>query len=128
MGKASGSNAVEVPDFRGMSETEARETAAQLSLTIEVVYEESDKSAGTVIGQSLIPQTSVTPNTQISLTVSGGTSFVEKSVPNITGLTGRQAEAELAKVGLKLGTRTEAPSDLEEGRIIEQSPAPGTPI
>lgn len=128
MGKASGSNAVEVPDFRGMSETEARETAAQLSLTIEVVYEESDKSAGTVIGQSLIPQTSVTPNTQITLTVSGGTSFVEKSVPNITGLTVRQAEAELAKVGLKLGTRTEAPSDLEEGRIIEQSPAPGTPI
>lgn len=128
MGRASGSNAVEVPDFRGISETEARETAAQLSLTIEVVYEESDKSAGTVIGQSLIPQTSVTPNTQITLTVSGGTSFVEKSVPNITGLTVRQAEAELAKVGLKLGTRTEAPSELEEGRIIEQSPAPGTPI
>ena len=53
---------------------------------------------------------------------------MEKSVPNITGLTVRQAEAELAKVGLKLGKRSEAPSELEEGRIIEQYPTPGTPI
>lgn len=129
MGKTAGASAVEVPDFRGASETQAREDAALLTLIIsEVVYEESDKSAGTVIGQSLIPGTSVAPNTSITLTVSGGQSFVEKSVPNITGLTVRQAEAELAKVGLKLGKRSEAPSDLEEGRIIEQSPAPGTPV
>lgn len=129
MGKASGSNAVEVPDFRGESETDARKKAELLSLVIEeVVYEESDKKAGVVIGQSLLPETSVAPNTSITLTVSGGQSFAQKSVPNITGLTVRQAESELAKVGLKLGKRSEAPSELEEGRIIEQFPVPGTPI
>ncbi|MBQ8208427.1 MAG: PASTA domain-containing protein [Clostridia bacterium] len=129
MGKASGSSAVEVPDFRGDTETEAREKAALLSLVIsDVVYEESDKQAGVVIGQSLLPGTSVAPNTSVTFTVSGGQSYIEKAVPNITGLTVRQAEAELAKVGLKLGNRSETASDLEEGRIVEQSPAPGTPI
>lgn len=129
LGKTSGANVVEVPDFRGNTEAEAREKATQLGLVVtEVTYEESDKKAGIVIGQSLLPGTSVTPNTSVSLTVSGGQSFVEKSVPNITGLTVRQAETELAKVGLKLGKRSEAASDLEEGRIIEQSPAPGTPV
>ncbi len=129
MGRSSGSGAVEVPVFRGSNETEARQMAAELTLVInEVTYEESDKAAGTVIGQSLLPGTSVAPGTSISLTVSGGQSYVEKSVPNITGLTVRQAEAELAKVGLKLGKRSEAPSELEEGRIIEQYPIPGTPI
>ncbi len=129
MGRSSGSDAVEVPDFRGASETDARQKAAELSLVItEVTYEESDKAAGTVIGQSLLPKTSVAAGASIALTVSGGQSYVEKSVPNITGLTVRQAEAELAKVGLKLGKRSEAPSELEEGRIIEQYPTPGTPI
>ena len=129
MGKSSGSNAVEVPDFRGANETDARQLAADLALIIaEVTYEESDKAAGTVIGQSLLPKTNVTPGTSITITVSGGQSYVTKSVPNITGLTVRQAEAELAKVGLKLGKRSEAPSELEEGRVIEQYPIPGTPI
>ncbi len=129
MGKASGSNAVEVPDFRGASETDARQMASDLALIItEVTYEESDKAAGIVIGQSLLPKTGVAPGTSLTLTVSGGQSYVTKSVPNITGLTVRQAETELAKVGLKLGKRSEAPSELEEGRIIEQYPTPGTPI
>ena len=129
MGKSSGSNSVEVPDFRGSNETEARQRATELVLIIsEVIYEESDKAAGTVIGQSLLPQTSVAPGTTISLIISGGQSYSTKSVPNITGLTVRQAEAELAKAGLKLGKRSEAPSELEEGRIIEQYPIPGTPI
>ncbi len=129
MGKASGSNAVEVPDFRGSSETEARQSATELGLIItEVIYEESDKAAGIVIGQSLLPKTSVALGASLTLTVSGGQSYVTVSVPNITGLTVRQAETELAKVGLKLGKRSEAPSELEEGRIIEQYPIPGTPI
>lgn len=129
MGRSSGTDAIEVPDFRGSSETDARQRAAELFLIIaEVIYESSDKAAGTVIGQSLLPKTSVAAGASITLTVSGGQSYVEKSVPNITGLTVRQAEAELSKVGLKLGKRSEAPSELEEGRIIEQYPTPGTPI
>ena len=129
LGKSSGVGAVEVPDFRGGSETDARALAAERSLIVkEVIYEESDKPAGVVIGQSLLPHTPVAVNTEITLTVSGGQSFVELAVPNITGLTVRQAEAELAKLGLKLGNRYEVASELEEGRIVEQSPSPGTPI
>ncbi len=129
LGTTSGVNFVDVPDFRGKSETEARTLAAERFIIIkEVMYEESDKPAGTVIGQSLMPETTVPSNSEIILTVSGGQSFVEIGVPNITGLTVRQAEAELAKVGLKLGNKTEVASDLDEGRIVTQDPAPGTPV
>ena len=39
-----------MPDFRGTSETDARQLAAELSLIVtEVTYEESDKAAGTVV-------------------------------------------------------------------------------
>ena len=128
-GRSSGSSAVDVPDFRGSTETEVREKTKELGLIIaEVVYENSDKQIGIVIGQSLLPHTSVSPGTSITLTVSGGQSFSERSVPNITGLTVKQAEAELQKFGLKLGIRSEAASELEEGRIIEQYPSPGTPL
>ncbi|MBR4295441.1 MAG: PASTA domain-containing protein, partial [Clostridia bacterium] len=128
-GGASGGTAIEVPELRGFTETEARERAMSLSLVIEeVIYETSDKAAGIVIGQSLLPQTSVAANSKITLTVSGGQSYIEKSVPNITGMSVSQAQAELSKYGLQLGERTEKASDLAEGMIIEQYPVPGTPI
>lgn len=128
-GGSSGGTAIEVPDFRGQTETEARERAMSLPLIIEdVIYETSDKAAGIVIGQSLLPQSSVAANSKITLTVSGGQSYIEKSVPNITGMSVTQAQAELSKYGLQLGERTEKASDLAEGMIIEQYPAPGTPI
>ncbi len=128
-GRSVGSNSVEVPDFRNGSETDARAFAEERGLKIkEVIYEESDKPKGVVIGQSLLPKTVVSRDTSITLTVSLGKAASEIKVPSITGLTVKQAEAELQKVGLKLGTRTEKESDIEEGRIIEQSPAAGTPI
>lgn len=130
MGKSSGEgNTVSVPDFRLKTETEARSEAAALGLNIsDVTYEDSDKTAGTVIGQSVVPGTSVEVGTDVKLTVSGGQSFKEKSVPNITGMTVEQAKEELAKYGLVLGTKTESAGALAEGLILEQTPSPGTPI
>lgn len=131
LGRVSGSNAVEVPDFRNYNETDARKLAAELTIIIaEVVYEESDKEAGRVIGQSLVPGTSVTPNSEIILTVSGKQNSVGvgKMVPNITGMTVIQAEAILSQYGLRLGKRSEMPSELDEGLIAEQYPGPNTPI
>ena len=92
MGKSSGGNTVDVPDFRLKTETEARTEAANLGLTVsDVTYEESDKAAGVVIGQSVLPGTSIEVGAEIKLTVSGGQSFREKSVPNITGMTVEKA-------------------------------------
>lgn len=129
MGKSSGGNTVDVPDFRLKTETEARTEAANLGLTVsDVTYEESDKAAGVVIGQSVLPGTSIEVGAEIKLTVSGGQSFREKSVPNITGMTVEKAKAELAKYGLVLGNKTEQAGELAEGLILEQLPVPGTPI
>ncbi|MEE0970099.1 MAG: Stk1 family PASTA domain-containing Ser/Thr kinase [Clostridia bacterium] len=129
MGRASGANSTEVPNFIGGSESDARALAAERSLVVkEVRYETSDKPAGVVIGQSILPEISVEANTEITFTVSQGKAKDEIKVPNITGMTVARAEAELAKVGLRLGVRTEKASEVEAGRIIEQTPAAGTSI
>ncbi len=128
-GKASGANATEVPNFTGGSEADARALAEERLLVVkEVIYEESDKTPGVVIGQSILPETSVAPNTEITLTVSIKKAAEVKKVPSITGLTVKQAEDELQRVGLKLGAGKDVESDVEEGRICEQNPAAGTPI
>ena len=127
-GKASGGSTVEVPDFKDHTETEARGTASELMLNVTVKYEGSDQPSGTVIAQSILPGTSVDQNTSITLTVSGGQSFAEKTVPNITGKNEGDARILLAEVGLTLGKRTEKASELAEGLIIEQTPVPGTAI
>lgn len=127
-GRANGGSAVEMPDFRERTETEAKQLAAELMLAVNVIYENSDKPSGIVIAQSIIPGTSVDQNTAVTLTVSGGNSYTEKTVPNITGKNEADARALLAEVGLVLGRRSEKPSELAEGLIIEQTPVPGTAI
>lgn len=48
-------------------------------------------------------------------------------VPDLSGQTGSQARSALASKSLKLGVRSEAPSDtIPEGEIIQQNPEPGT--
>ena len=53
----------------------------------------------------------------------------EVTVPNITNMTQQQAEAELAKVGLKAASpKMKNSVDVEEGKIISQSPKQGIKI
>lgn len=53
----------------------------------------------------------------------------EVSVPNITNMTVEQATVELEKVGLKPGTpKMKSSIDVEEGKIISQSPKMGVKI
>lgn len=128
LGKASGTGTVEVPMFKDRTETEARQLAAELVLTLNVEYEESDKDAGIVTAQSILPGTSVDQNTSVTITVSSGQTAAAKTVPNITGLTVAEARTRLAEFGLVLGTKTEKASELAEGLIVEQTPVPGTSI
>lgn len=129
LGRSSGGEMVEVPELLGKTESEAREICAALPLTVSAVeYESSTKPEGQIIGQSIIPGSSVDANTEIILTVSSGRNEELLTVPDITGMTAVEAREALARVGLKLGKRSTMASELDEGLIVEQSPGAGEEI
>lgn len=128
LGKNNSGDALEVPNFVDKTETEAKNLAGTSSITLEILYVASNEMQGTVLEQSVAAGTQIAQGTIVTLTVSGGAEYVQKLVPNITGKTVEQAKLLLERVGLSLGIETKKPSDLREGFIFEQSPAPGTVI
>lgn len=67
---------VTVPDFKGQTEASVMKSLGRLGLRIgSVTYEKSDKAKGTVIDQSVEPQSVVNANAYISFIVSGGKDY-----------------------------------------------------
>jgi len=67
---------VSVPDFAGKSEAQAYILLMEHKLGVgEITYEKSDKTAGSIIGQSVEAWLEVPQYTAIDLTVSGGASY-----------------------------------------------------
>lgn len=65
------------------------------------------------------------PGASVALVVSQGPAVIP--VPNVVGLTHREAWARLDEAGLHVGRVMTRPTDtLEPGRVVEQRPAPGT--
>ena len=117
----SGGADVEVPDVVGMSESEAEEELEGLGLVAEVERRPSDEERGDVFDQDPDPGETVQEGDTVTLLVSSGPKKVV--VPDLTGLTEKEAKDELKELGLELGDRTEEFSDtFEEGLIIDQTP------
>lgn len=97
--------------------------AAGYSLgTVEKV--ESDAPVDQIINQDPGGGATAEKGTSINLTISKGTDKVD--VPSLTGMTIDEAEAELAKYGLTLGSVTYEESNVySEGYIISQDPVGG---
>ena len=114
---------VEVPDVIGQSENEAVAEIEDLGLAAAVEKQHSDEPRGDVFDQDPDPGAMLEEGATVTIVVSSGPGKV--SVPELTGLTEKEAQEELEEHDLKLGTRTKEFSEtVEEGRIIEQSPAP----
>ncbi|MBQ6676656.1 MAG: protein kinase [Clostridia bacterium] len=64
---------IAVPDLIGKTEAEALILLSKMRLSVgNVIYERSDKDSGTILSQSILPDTMVTAHTPIDLNVSGG--------------------------------------------------------
>jgi len=122
-----------VPDFSGLSMEEARKTARPLHLRLEVTDSlyMPELPAGVIFRQVPPPGQHVKKNRRIELTVN---SLLPRqvSVPSLVGFSLRQAKAELASHGLKLGRLIYVP-DLATNNVLEQmyqgQPLPaGAPI
>jgi eukaryotic-like serine/threonine-protein kinase len=120
---------VTVPELIGLTEELAGEQLEAAGLTLGRVDEVADDEAepGTIVDQDPDPGEQADEGSAVNITVSTGSDVVE--VPNLEGRGEEDALADLRAAGLVAGERTrEFSSDVPEGQIISQDPAPGEEV
>lgn len=117
-------NTVRVPDFVGLSASEAAAKAESRGLTVEFeqVFKEGAE-AGEVVEQSIEEGKRVDRGTAVELSINVGGDAVP--VPDIKGITRSRAEDKLAEAGLSIGDTTYVHSDEPSGTVLSQDPDAG---
>ena len=121
---STGVRQVKVPDVEGMKLKEAREAIEAEGLTVgDVTPVESEEfEPNTVIDQSPPAGSEVDVESEVELEVAAAPVIV---VPDVLNQPEESAVAEIERAGLTAEVNT-APSDTEEGLVIDQEPPPGT--
>lgn len=116
---------VEMPNVKGMTLEDARNTLNSIGVLTEPQYQESDTiDAGVVISANVEVGAKIEAGSRVILTVSAGTQGVE--ISEVTGYTFTEASNKLTGQGF-LVNKAEAYSDtIEKGIVISQSPLGGT--
>ena len=120
-----GPEPVSVPNLVGMTQSAAEEALTNLGLEAGDIAQENDNTAaaGTVIAQDPAAGSSVSPGTEVDMTVSLGAEMV--TVPDVVTLLQSDAEDEITDEGLVVGTITPGLSDIiASGYVISQSLEP----
>jgi serine/threonine-protein kinase len=117
---------VTVPALEGVELRAALELTSrdQLGLKIKGTGYDLGTPPGHVISQEPLPGTRIKANRIVYVVVSQGTPSV--FIPNLTGLTLRRAELQLAQAGLILGRIGHSHAEeTSQGTVMAQSPASG---
>ena len=124
---SSGPQKITVPDVVGLSRESAESRLDREGLGVAVQMQQSEKPEGEVIAQSPSSGTKLDPGGRVTITVSEGIENV--SVPDVEGLTEREALGTLRSQGLVPAVR-ERDTDVEEedGTVLVQRPGPGTEL
>jgi eukaryotic-like serine/threonine-protein kinase len=121
---SSGPEVVAVPDVTGLSRDSAEAQISDLGLVPAVEEEESEEPEGEVIAQDPEAGAELELGSTVTLTVSSGIEEVE--VPDVVGLTGRDAERQLRAEGLVPARReTEVTDPTQDGQVVDQRPGAG---
>jgi eukaryotic-like serine/threonine-protein kinase len=117
-----------VPDVTGLSREGAEERISDAGLTPgDVSEQESEEPEGQVLGQDPAGGSEVERGTTVNLTVSTGVETVD--VPNVVGLSARDARGQLRADGLAaVESTTEVTDPQQAGRVVDQRPAAGTEV
>lgn len=117
------SNGVEhfpVPDLKKMTAEEARTKLEVLKFTVKTTEAFSDKyEKGTVISQNQAAGNMLPKGSEIQLVISKGPDLVQ--VPDITGKTPDEIQAEIKKAGLKFKTDIQCSDSVAEGSVISMN-------
>ncbi|MEU1051516.1 Stk1 family PASTA domain-containing Ser/Thr kinase [Streptomyces sp. NPDC005876] len=124
---STGAPKVDVPDVEGLTYAEAESALKDKGFEVEKKTQESTETPDTVIAQDPDGGTSKEKGSTVTVTVARQTAQV--TVPDVTGKTPDEAKQILEAKGLVLGSQsTEESTAQEEGKIFEQSFAPGTDV
>ncbi len=117
-----GRGSTQVPDVAGLSRADAEALLADRGLTATFTTEASDEApADSVIRQAPEPDATVEKGSEVQLVASSGPEQVD--VPNVRGMTCRQAQAALEAVGLK--GSCQGP---DSGEVFYQTPTAGSAV
>jgi eukaryotic-like serine/threonine-protein kinase len=124
---SSGPEQVDVPDVTGLSRDSAEDLLSEAGLEVAVEQRESEEPEDDVISQDPAAGTEVDRGSTVTIAVSTG---IEKvSVPNVVGLSRRDAIAQLREVGLTAAPREVDVTDAsQDGVVTDQRPAAGIEI
>ncbi|MEA4924368.1 MAG: protein kinase [Syntrophomonadaceae bacterium] len=120
---------VVVPDIVGMNMAQAEAELDKLCLVMNVIAKQNDPNVekDLIISQDPGKDRKVKAGRQIDVVVSAGSEQVK--VPNIVGVTVKEATTRLANKGLNLGTPQEVYDEkYEAGIIISQDPLADTNV
>ena len=121
-----GKKNVKVMNVVGATKETAKTALEALGLKVVIEEQESDKTAGTVIAQSVAADTEVAQGTEIKITVAKAITMV--NVPGLTGQTKEAAAAALAAAGLNGSVTEEYSATVPAGTVISQGTAAGTSV
>jgi serine/threonine-protein kinase len=118
---------VTVPELVGLSDLEARNRLDEVGLEHDVrsTVSHPDAPEGAVLAQSPIPGQRVRPGAPVEVTLSRGPEV--HSIPDVSGLSARQASIVLDRLGFRVSSR-EANHSIEAGRAFGTEPGPGTEL
>ncbi len=124
-----------LPDLTGMTEADAVAVIEGLNGHASVSYEPSTAKEGTVIRQGIPAGDSVTPNSTVSIVVSGGQPEPEETeepqalLPSFIGLSMDLAKRNAEDLGVTIVEDGYVYSDeIPYGSIVEQEPAGGAEV
>jgi serine/threonine-protein kinase len=122
---SSGPERITVPDVVGVTRETAESRITGLGLEVSVETEETDEAEdGEVLRQSPAGGTQADRGDEVTIVVAQEPEQV--SVPNVEGLSQRDAVAALRDAGLQPAVRERATdTDAEDGIVLEQSPGAG---
>lgn len=123
--EAAADEVVEVPDMVGLDEADARAALADAGLDLRVRAEMPHPEApeGAIVAQSPLPGQYARPGAPVEVTLSEGPR--RRTVPDLRGLSGRQARIVLERLGFSASVDT-ASSDVERGRVVGTRPEAGS--
>lgn len=115
---------VEVPNVAGLTVAEANNLVANLGLemNLENHFYSTVTPAGRILSQYPAPGTKVRHEWVMRVTESIGPQRV--SVPNVVGLTEREASVTIRRLSLDLGTVAYIPAPGPAGMVLSQTPTP----
>lgn len=127
---SSGTQSIPVPDVVGKDAMEAAQILKDAGFETQFAYEYSDDvEKDKVIYTNPDPGVSAPKGSKIIITVSNGKEYIEAVVPNLKGMTKKEAKKALEEAGLELGEVYEEYSDtVEKGKVIRQSTSPNTTV